>query len=96
MRISFNRRVRTEVRRIADEYEDESPGVSDEFLAVLDQALDIIERHGTRMAKIRDEVRLVKLRRFPYGVYYQIEGDTARILVVKHHRRDPNFGLDRT
>lgn len=96
MRISINPRVRTEVRRIAEDYEDESPGLSEDFLAELDQALDVIERHGMRMAKIRDDVRMVKLRRFPYGVYYQIEGETARILVVKHHRRDPDFGLDRT
>jgi len=31
------------------------------------------------------------IRRFPYGIYYRIEGNSIRILVVKHHRRHPDY-----
>lgn len=96
MPISFNRRASREVTRIAEDYEAESPGLGEEFPAELDHALDAVERHGQMMARVRDDIRLVKLKRFPYGVYYRLEGDSARVLIVKHHRRHPDYGLDRT
>jgi hypothetical protein len=48
------------------------------------------------MAIWRQDVRVVKLKRFPYGIYYRVIGDTARVLTIKHLHRDPDFGLDRS
>ena len=41
-------------------------------------------------------VRRINFRRFPYHMLYQVvdEGD-VKVLVVKHDRRNPDFGLDR-
>jgi plasmid stabilization system protein ParE len=46
------------------------------------------------------EVVFGRVRRFivdgyPYGVFYRLSGDVIRIIAVKHHSRDPKFGLRR-
>lgn len=41
-------------------------------------------------------MRRCLVHRFPYSVLFrQINTDTVRILVVRHQRRHPKFGLDR-
>jgi hypothetical protein len=34
--------------------------------------------------------------RFPFGIYYRLADDELRILVVKHHRRHPGYGGERS
>ena len=48
-----------------------------------------------RYAIVRGNIRRCMLRRFPYGVYFRETNDEIRILVIKHHSRHPDYGLDR-
>ncbi len=48
-----------------------------------------------RYAIVRGNIRRCMLRRFPYGVYYHKTSEGIRILVIKHHSRHPDYGLDR-
>lgn len=41
------------------------------------------------------DIRRVNLRRFPYHFLFREVGDSVRILVVRHHKRDPNLGIKR-
>jgi toxin ParE1/3/4 len=95
MQLSFNKWVAIEVTRIVNDYDAQSEGLGDEFLAEYNRALDRIEMHGARMAVLRDGVRAVRLKRFPYGVHYRVIGDTARVIVVKHLHRNPDYGMNR-
>lgn len=40
---------------------------------------------------IEDDVRRYLIRRFPYGIYYTIEGEVLVIWAVKHLHRDPDY-----
>ena len=40
-------------------------------------------------------LRRVNLERFPYHFLFRILGDRVRILVVRHHRRQPSLGVNR-
>jgi plasmid stabilization system protein ParE len=31
------------------------------------------------------------LRRFPYSIFYEVEGETITVLAVAHHRRRPGY-----
>jgi hypothetical protein len=95
MQLSFNQRVAVEVRRIVDDYDAQSEGLGGEFVDEYNHALNLIETHGARMAVWRDNVRTVRLGRFPDGVYYRVAGDIARVIVVKHLHRDPDYGMNR-
>ena len=44
---------------------------------------------------IEDDVRRLLVSRFPYGIYYTIEGDIVVIWAVKHLHRDPDYWQQR-
>jgi len=41
------------------------------------------------------ELRRANLKRFPYHFLFRVVGDCVRILVVRHHRRHPEYGVER-
>ena len=41
------------------------------------------------------DIRRVNLERFPYHFLFRIVGETVRILVVRHHHKQPSFGIRR-
>lgn len=65
-------------------------------LAVYDAVDRILENPG-RHHMVRNDVRRYLVAGFPYSVLYRIVDESlVRILVIRHHRRDPNFGSRRT
>jgi hypothetical protein len=36
-----------------------------------------------------------RVRSVPYHFLYRVVGDCVRVLVVRHHRRHPDYGLER-
>ena len=96
MRLSYHPQSRRELKKAAAHYNLERSGLGDEFLEEFDAAARIVEAHGTSMAVVVSDFRVVKFKRFAYGIYYRVIGDTARMLTIKHLHRDPGYGLDRT
>ncbi len=56
--------------------------------------LDAAQRPD-RYHLFKGDLRRANLKRFPYHFLYRVVGDCVRILVVRHHRRDPGYGLER-
>jgi plasmid stabilization system protein ParE len=44
---------------------------------------------------IEDDVKRYLIHRFPYGIYYTIEGDVVVIWAVKHLHRHPDYWQNR-
>lgn len=61
-------------------------------IAFLDE-LSRIERHLNAnpllYQQVVTDVRRVVLRRFPYGLFYVVDGDTVSVLACLHLHRDP-------
>lgn len=95
MQASYHPRVNGEVTEIAAHYDSERVGLGDDFLAELDRAAATMLRLGARTQPVYKDVRAVLLERFPYGIYYRVIEETARVLVVKHVHRDLRYGLNR-
>lgn len=60
------------------------------------------ERAATRLlgnpelgTVFRKGTRRYVLRRFPYSVFYQIDGDEIRVIAVAHQRRRPSYWAGR-
>lgn len=51
-------------------YEERQPGLGDDFLDEVEDALRRIEAEPERWPKIRSENRKLNLRRFPYALVY--------------------------
>jgi plasmid stabilization system protein ParE len=39
--------------------------------------------------------RRLNLRRFPYHVLYEAKDETIRVMIIRHNKRHPQFGMDR-
>jgi toxin ParE1/3/4 len=70
-------------------YEENSPGVGDLFLSAIRQALARIEERPLQFPRVRREIRRARLVRFPYCVFYRMDGETVRVVAIIHDSRDP-------
>lgn len=97
MNLEYNRAVDPEVLDIVEYYK----GVGGSALAseFFDELLEFIDRIATRPESFRiyrSQFRRANLDRFPYNILFRyVDDETVRILVVRHNRRHPSFGLDR-
>ena len=71
-------------------YEGQRVGLGHEFLAAAQTSIDAIAEHPLRFQTIRRNTRRVLLRRFPYAVYFAVEGDFVVALAVVHASRNPD------
>ena len=82
-------RADLDVAAAFDWYENEEAGLGQEFLAELRATYDRIADGPLAYQDLRSGIRRALLRRFPYAVYFAVEGDVAVVLTVLHVGRDP-------
>ena len=70
-------------------YEREEPGLGFEFLEELRAAYQRILDHPLGYQDLRSGIRRALTRRFPYAIYFSIEGATIVIVAVLRSARDP-------
>lgn len=70
-------------------YEEQRPGLGDDFLLCVEQVFDLIQRMPSLHAKVFQDLRLALVRRFPYAIVYGTDDDQITIVAVYHTRRDP-------
>lgn len=95
MNVEFHPSTVTDVNSAKIYYNEKLPNLGEVFR---NEVLQTIERIASNPQLYREVkgVRRALLRRFPYSILYRIlDTGTIRILVVRHHRRHPNFGLAR-
>ena len=97
MRVEYHPAVEGELREIRDYYEQRSPGLGVAFLDEFERQVLSLAATPERWMVVTGDIRRCLMRRFPYVIYFRRAGsDRIRITVVKHQRRHPQFGRDRT
>ena len=76
-------------------YDAQAPGLGARFLSEIRAGGAKILSFPEAWHLLGDGVRRFRLRRFPYGMIYVIEGDEIVILAIAHQHRDPDFWRDR-
>ena len=93
MRLEFHPSTTADVRDATSYYDKQRAALGARFLRQLDQALAQIARSPLLFPLVEHEVRRALVKNFPYTVLFRVLGDNVvRILVTRHHRRDPRFG----
>ncbi len=64
-------------------------GFGDRFAARLREVLAAVERMPEMYGVVWQDVRAVRLRKFPHVVYYTAFADRVEVLAVLHGARDP-------
>ena len=70
-------------------YEEKAKGLGDEFLLVFYDGIEQVLEYPLAYARGFDDFRRYLLRRYPYAIYYQIEGNQVIIFGLFHCARDP-------
>ena len=70
-------------------YQERRPGLGEDFLRRVDACIESIRRSPELYAIAHGTYRRALVRRFPFAVFYEHEGDTLTIYSVFHCAQDP-------
>jgi len=89
LKVVFRPAARAEFDGATLWYEDRQPGLGAQFMAEIDRAVDLASKYPDRYPVQHEEIRCVRVRRFPYSVFYFVESEQIVVLAIFHARRDP-------
>jgi toxin ParE1/3/4 len=95
LRPFFRRAARLEYDEAAGWYESQRPGLGREFVAEIETALQQACEMPQRFPKMLLDTRCVRVRRFPYSIFFRVRSNQLVVLAVFHVRRDPNVWRER-
>ena len=71
-------------------YRSKSPTAADLFTSIVFDSLETLSHSPLSWAKISDKgLRKFVLPRYPYSLFFTVQGSTVKIMAVAHHRRAP-------
>jgi toxin ParE1/3/4 len=70
-------------------YDGRRAGLGDDFLLCVGEMFELIIRSPELHAKVFEDLRLAKIRRFPYVIIYRIDDTQITVVAVYHTHRDP-------
>jgi len=72
-------------------YEEKRFGLGREFLQCLSDAFELIKQNPVLYQKIYKDIRRSLPRRFPYEIFFLIDGNKIIVLGVLHAKRNPQI-----
>ena len=88
-RVIFTQAARLELIEAQDWYEGEAPGLGRRFRAAIDALAERMSANPCQFPVVFKSVRRALLRRFPYALFFVVDGDTLFVIACFHASRDP-------
>jgi len=95
MRIEYHPSVQQDVVEAIRRYEAVSKTLAKEFKAELRRVIAMAAANPNRFHRVKPAVHRGNLKRFPYHFIYREVAEGIRVTLVRHHRRHPEFGMNR-
>ncbi|MEN3943178.1 type II toxin-antitoxin system RelE/ParE family toxin [Prosthecobacter sp. SYSU 5D2] len=78
-------------------YGERSLFAAERFLVAMENAMDTVMKDPVRYQPVGDGVRVYRLDRFPYKLYYEHDESRQHVsfLCIMHHKRRPEYWRDR-
>ncbi len=95
MKIEFLAPAEIELIDATSYYNMQSEGLGFEFAAEVKRTIERIIQYPEAWSKLSKRTRRCRTNRFPYGVIYQVRGETILIVAVMHLSRDPQMWKSR-
>jgi mRNA-degrading endonuclease RelE of RelBE toxin-antitoxin system len=96
MKIQLLEVAKVELDEAIDYYNSEAPGLAEDFLIEILNALGRIEKYPEAWHPLSKRTRRCRTRRFPYGIIYQIRSDEILVIAIENLHRKPNYWKKRT
>lgn len=84
----------TEVENAIRWYSDPNVNQGAGFVTELERAEARIASHPELYQRVEGDVRRAVLRRFPYSLFYIVQGDVVLVLACMHHHQKPRSQND--
>ena len=96
MRLVLHPKVYSDIAEVMEYYERvASADLAAEFYAELQQLIREVAKRPESFPIRQRNIHRANLRRFPYHFLFRVTSDVVRVLVVRHHRREPSLGTGR-
>ena len=70
-------------------YEEQRKGLGLRFATAVEAALESVKRTPMLFPKVYQSIRRARVKRFPYGIFFELDGRQIIVSAVYHARRDP-------
>ncbi|WP_167618369.1 type II toxin-antitoxin system RelE/ParE family toxin [Maribellus sediminis] len=78
-----------ELKEAQNWYNLQKENLGDDFIHEIENKLNQITHNPHRFRKIRKDVRVAFLKRFPYSVIFTISENSVQVYAFFHHSRNP-------
>ena len=95
MRVDYHPAVEQDVAEALRRYDEVSQRLGDEFKAELRRIITVAAAKPGRFHLLKPGFHRANLKRFPYHFIYRELPGGIRVTLVRHHRRNPDFGMER-
>jgi toxin ParE1/3/4 len=95
MEIVFHPLVRRDIQQPIQYYKTISDQLAQEFRSELKEVLDQVTRNPLRFHITDRGFRRANFQRFPYHLLYDVTADHVRVMLLRHNKRNPQYGLKR-
>jgi plasmid stabilization system protein ParE len=94
--IVFRRAAQCEFIEAAEWYEERRPGRGAKFTAEVREVLNRIAQQPDFYPRVLEDVCEALVTKYPYCVYYRVDGERILVLSIFHTSRDPAIWQNRT
>ena len=95
MRVEYHPAVARDIADALRRYDAVSECLAHEFEKELRRVIAVARENPARFHLLKPAVHRANLQRFPYHVVYRDLPDGIRVVLVRHHRRDLTYGMER-
>ena len=97
MKLVYHRLAVRDVREVLDYYENEAGSqLADRYFDELLSIIDKLRANPRHFPPLGDTgLRRANLTSFPYHILYEERPWGIKVMVIRHHRRSPRYGLRR-
>lgn len=95
MNVEYHPAVELDIAEALRRYDQISLRLGDEFQQELRHFIALAAAKPGRFHPAKRGFRRANLRRFPYHFLYRELPDGIRVTLVRHHKRHPDYGLER-
>jgi len=87
--------ARQELIEAVSWYETRGSGLGESFESEVERQVVRIRENPLQFPVVFADIRRARLRRFPYGLFFRIDGDDAFVIACFHASRNPQSWQDR-
>jgi len=88
--VRFRSEAASDVVLAREWYDAQRPGLGEDFVQSLERVIDLVSALPEAFPEIAVGLRRALLGRFPYAVYYRLDGDLVDVIACLHTRRSPS------